>query len=218
VLSKPERSPQGIIVGYHGITREITQRKLLEEQVRELAFRDTLTHLANRRLLVDRLTQAMSASKRNSRHGSLMFLDLDEFKSLNDAHGHGTGDLLLVEVANRLRDCVREIDTVARFGGDEFVVLLSDLSTDKDEAISQAGGVAEKIRLGLSVPYLLHVMQMNQPDGTIEHHCSASIGVVVFNGSEASQNDVIDNADSAMYQAKEDGRNLIRFCVKQALL
>jgi diguanylate cyclase (GGDEF)-like protein len=167
---------------------------------------------------VERLTQAMSASKRNSRHGTLMFLDLDEFKSLNDAHGHGTGDRLLVEVANRLRDCVREIDTVARFGGDEFVVLLSDLSTDKDEAISQAGAVAEKIRLGLSVPYLLHIMQMNQPDATIEHHCSASIGVVVFNGNEASQNDVIDNADSAMYQAKEDGRNLIRFYQKQALL
>jgi diguanylate cyclase (GGDEF)-like protein/PAS domain S-box-containing protein len=211
VLSKPERNPQGVIVGYHGITREITQRKLLEEQVRELAFHDTLTHLANRRLLVDRLTQAMAASKRNSRHGSLMFLDLDRFKLLNDAHGHGAGDLLLIEVAHRLRGCVREIDTVARFGGDEFVVLLSDLSTDKDGAISQAGAIAEKIRIALSVPYSLHAMQKDQTNATIKHLCSASIGVVIFNGSEVSQSDLIDDADSAMYQAKGDGRDSIRF-------
>ena len=129
MLSKPDRNAQGEIIGYHGITREITERKHLEEQVRQLAFHDPLTRLANRRLMLDHLEQAMSASKRSQRHGALLFLDLDNFKPLNDTHGHGVGDLLLIEVAERLKACVREADTVARFGGDEFVVLLCELST-----------------------------------------------------------------------------------------
>ena len=216
VLSKPDRNAQGVIVGYHGITREITQRKLLEDQVRELAFHDTLTGLANRRLLVDHLAQTMSSSKRSRHHGALLFLDLDNFKPLNDAHGHGVGDLLLVEVARRLKAGVREVDTVARFGGDEFVVLLNQLSTDRDESTAQARVIAEVIRESLAQPYLLHAPESDPLHAMIEHHCTASLGVVVFSGHEATQEEVIDWADSAMYQAKEDGRNLIRYHQGQA--
>ena len=211
VMSKLDRNAQGDIVGYHGITREITERKRLEEQVHQLAFHDPLTHLANRRLLVEHLDQAMSASKRSHRHGALLFLDLDNFKSLNDTHGHGVGDLLLIEVAERLKNCVREADTLARFGGDEFVVLLCELDTHKVEATAQAAAIAEKIRIRLAEPYVLQATPSDPATGTIEHRCTASIGVAVFHGRDESQNSVIDRADAAMYQAKEEGRNRIRF-------
>lgn len=208
VLSKPDRNARGEIIGYHGITREITERKRLEEQVRQLAFYDPLTHLANRRLMLEHLEQAMSASKRSHRHGALLFLDLDNFKPLNDTHGHGIGDLLLIEVAERLKACVREADTVARFGGDEFVVLLCELGTQQDEATEQAAAIAEKIRTRLAEPY---VLQAAASTPAIGHQCTASIGVAVFHGRDESQNAVIDRADAAMYQAKEEGRNRIRF-------
>ena len=207
-LSKPDRNAQGEIIGYHGITREITERKRLEEQVRQLAFHDPLTHLANRRLMLEHLDQAMSASKRSHRHGALLFLDLDNFKPLNDAHGHGVGDLLLIEVGERLKTCVREADTVARFGGDEFVVLLCELATQHDEATAQAAAVAEKVRTRLAEPY---VLQAAPSAPAIGHQCTASIGVAVFHGRDESQGSVIDRADAAMYQAKEEGRNRIRF-------
>ncbi len=207
VQSKPDRNAQGEIIGYHGITREITERKRLEEQVRQLAFHDPLTRLANRRLMLEHLEQAMSASKRSHRHGALLFLDLDNFKPLNDLHGHGVGDLLLIEVAERLKACVREADTVARFGGDEFVVLLSELSTQPGEATEQAVAVADKIRLCLAEPYVLKTAPSAPAIG---HHCTASIGVAIFHGRDESQNAVIDRADTAMYQAKEEGRNRIR--------
>ena len=208
VLSKPDRNAQGEIIGYHGITREITERKQLEEQVRQLAFHDPLTRLANRRLMLEHLEQAMSASKRSHRHGALLFLDLDDFKPLNDTRGHGVGDLLLIEVAGRLKACVREADTVARFGGDEFVVLLCELGTQHHEATAQAAAVAEKIRNRLAEPY---VLQATPSAPAIGHQCTASIGVAVFHGRDESQGSVIDRADAAMYQAKEDGRNRIRF-------
>lgn len=207
VLSKPERNAQGEIIGYHGITREITERKRLEEQVHQLAFHDPLTHLANRRLMLDHLEQAMSASKRSQRHGALLFLDLDNFKPLNDTHGHGVGDLLLIEVGERLKACVREADTVARFGGDEFVVLLSELSTQPGEAAEQAVAIAEKVRTRLAEPY---VLQSAPSAPSIRHECTASIGVAVFRGRDESQNAVIDRADAAMYRAKEEGRNRIQ--------
>ena len=206
-LSKPDRNAQGEIIGYHGITREITERKRLEEQVHQLAFHDPLTHLANRRLMLEHLEQAMSASKRSQRHGALLFLDLDNFKPLNDLHGHGVGDLLLIEVAERLKACVREADTVARFGGDEFVVLLSELSTQPGEADEQAVAIAEKVRTRLAEPY---VLQSAPSAPSIRHECTASIGVAVFRGRDESQNTVIDRADAAMYQAKEEGRNRIQ--------
>ena len=210
MLSKLDRNAQGEIIGYHGITREITERKHLEEQVRQLAFHDPLTRLANRRLMLDHLEQAMSASKRSQRHGALLFLDLDNFKPLNDTHGHGVGDLLLIEVAERLKACVREADTVARFGGDEFVVLLCELDTQPAEASEQAIAVAEKIRIRLSDLYVLQAAPSGPATGTIEHQCTASIGVAIFRGRDESQSSVIDRADAAMYQAKKDGRNRIR--------
>ena len=210
VMSKTDRNAQGEIIGYHGITREITERKRLEEQVRQLAFHDPLTHLANRRLMLEHLDQAMSASKRSHHHGTLLFLDLDNFKSLNDTHGHSVGDLLLIEVAERLKACVREADTVARFGGDEFVVLLCELDTQPAEASEQAIAVAEKIRIRLSDLYVLQAAPSGPATGTIEHQCTASIGVAIFRGRDESQSSVIDRADAAMYQAKEDGRNRIR--------
>jgi len=210
VMSKTDRNAQGEIIGYHGITREITERKRLEEQVRQLAFNDPLTRLANRRLMLEHLDQAMSASKRSHHHGALLFLDLDNFKSLNDTHGHSVGDLLLIEVAERLKACVREADTVARFGGDEFVVLLCELDTQPAEASEQAIAVAEKIRIRLSDLYVLQAAPSGPATGTIEHQCTASIGVAIFRGRDESQSSVIDRADAAMYQAKKDGRNRIR--------
>jgi len=191
--------------------RNITERKQMEHQVRQLALYDTLTKLPNRRLLNDRLSQTMAASKRGSCYGALMFLDLDNFKSLNDTHGHGIGDLVLIEAAHRLKSCVREIDTVARFGGDEFVVILSDLNADKAESTSQAEMAAEKIRVTLSGPYLLTIKHEGKAETTVEHHCTVSIGVALFINHEASQDDILKWADTAMYQAKEAGRNLIRF-------
>jgi diguanylate cyclase (GGDEF)-like protein/PAS domain S-box-containing protein len=191
--------------------RDITERKRMEDQVRQLALYDTLTELPNRRLLHDRLSQTMAASQRSGCYGALMFLDLDNFKTLNDTHGHGVGDLLLIEVAHRLKSCMREIDTVARFGGDEFVVILSDLNADKAKSTSQATMAAEKIRITLSGPYLLIIQHEGKADTTIEYHCTVSIGVALFINHEASQDDILKWADTAMYQAKAEGRNSIRF-------
>lgn len=211
VRSKPERDAQGAITGYHGITREITERKQLEDQVRQLAFYDPLTRLPNRRLLNDRLAQALAASKRSGCYGALMFLDLDNFKSLNDAWGHAVGDALLIEVARRLRNCVREVDTVARLGGDEFVVMLGELDPCQAQSLELSRSVAEKIRMSLSEPYQLTTRQDGRRDALVAHHCSASVGVVVFVGNEASQDEVLKWADAAMYQAKDAGRNSVRF-------
>jgi diguanylate cyclase (GGDEF)-like protein len=153
----------------------------------------------------------MAASKRSGLYGALMFLDLDNFKPLNDAHGHGVGDLLLIEVARRLCGCVREMDTVARFGGDEFVVMLGELHTDRAQSTEQARVVAEKIRASVAEPYQLIVATPGQADTTVEHHCTVSIGVVVFANHENTQANILQWADTAMYQAKDAGRNTIRF-------
>lgn len=193
------------------IIHDITERKQLEVRVRQLAFYDALTNLPNRRLLDDRLEQAMSANKRNGSFSALLFLDLDNFKPLNDSYGHALGDLLLMQVAERLKDCVREMDTVARIGGDEFVVLLSELDKDKNSSSSKAHLVAEKIRNSLSSPYILNVINSTGPDTVVEHHCTASIGGIVFSSREADRDDIFKSADAAMYQAKEAGRNTVRF-------
>lgn len=211
IFSAIERDAHGVVTGYHGITREITKRKQMEDQVRQLAFYDALTSLPNRRLLNDRLVQAMAASKRSGCHGALMFLDLDNFKPLNDTHGHGVGDLLLIETASRLKHCVREMDTVARLGGDEFVVMLSELGPDRAASTAHAAIVAEKIRALLSAPYILTISDDMGGNHTVEHHCTASIGVAIFINHEGSHNDILKWADAAMYAAKQAGRNLIRF-------
>jgi len=191
--------------------RDITARKQLEDEVRQMAFHDPLTKLPNRRLLNDRLSQALATSKRRSCHGALMFFDLDNFKPLNDTRGHEVGDLLLVEAANRTKNCVREIDTVARVGGDEFVVIISELEPDKAGSITQAGIVAEKIRLALAEPYRLTIKRNGQAESIVDHHCTASIGVALFICPVACQDDIYMWADAAMYRAKEAGRNQVRF-------
>lgn len=205
------RDASGSIAALRGTAAEITERKRLEDQVRQMAFCDTLTNLPNRRLLNDRLAQSFAANKRSNSYGALMFIDLDNFKPLNDAYGHGVGDLLLIEAASRLKSCVREMDTVARIGGDEFVVMLSELNLDKATATVQAGHVAEKILAALSIPYLLAVTANGRPALSVQYRCTASIGVAVFNNHESSQDDILKCADAAMYQAKESGRNSIRF-------
>ena len=198
----------GEFVGILGVVRNISKRKRLEDEIRMLAFHDPLTKLSNRRLLNDRLSQAMSSSKRSGCYGALMFLDLDNFKPLNDTYGHEVGDLLLIEVATRLKACVREVDTVARFGGDEFVVMIRELNPDKTQSTVEARAIAEKIRLALCEPYLLSFVNDEQTT-TVEHRCSASIGVVLFINHNATQSEVIKWADTAMYLAKESGRNTV---------
>lgn len=211
VLSKPERDAEGRIIGYHGISRETTERKRLQDQIRQLAFYDPLTSLPNRRLLHDRLSQTIASSRRSRRHGALLFLDLDNFKPLNDTHGHEAGDLLLIEAAKRITACVREMDTVARFGGDEFVVIISVLDTDPDVSQQEADHIAHKILSGLSKPYRLTVQVEGQTPRTVEHRCTASIGVALFVGEGADRDEILKSADAAMYQAKEGGRNRICF-------
>ena len=201
----------GKVIGASKIARDITERKAIENKIHNLAFYDTLTQLANRRLLNDRLNKTMAASKRSGHYGALMFLDLDNFKPLNDTYGHGVGDLLLIEVANRLKSCVREADTVARFGGDEFVVMLSELGEDKEKSTTQASMVAEKIRTTLFEPYFLKIQHEGKAETIVEHHSAASIGVALFINHEASAEDIIKWADTAMYQAKKTGRNQFRF-------
>jgi len=199
------------------IIHDITDRKLAESRIRDLAFYDALTHLPNRRLLNDRLGQTIAASKRSGCYAAVMFLDLDNFKPLNDAYGHAVGDLLLVEVANRLKSCVRQMDTVARFGGDEFVVVLSELDENKSESILQTGNIAEKIRNIVAEPYTLTFQQEAGTGKTVTHRCTTSIGVIVFIGDEATPDDLIKLADKAMYQAKDTGRNSIRFIDSKAV-
>lgn len=210
------KNPRGVVTNYVATLTDITTTKAASEAIKALAFYDPLTQLPNRRLLVDRLSQTMAASKRNKIYGALIFLDLDNFKPLNDSHGHVVGDRLLIEVAHRLISCMRDMDTVARFGGDEFVILLAGLNKNRTSTIAHTAIVAEKIRLTLAEPYRFTIHHADQPDTIIEHHCTASIGVVVFNGTESSQDEMMKWADTAMYEAKEAGRNQIKFYGEQS--
>jgi diguanylate cyclase (GGDEF)-like protein/PAS domain S-box-containing protein len=202
-----DRKLQGVFAA----ARDITDRKQAEKQILKLALHDALTGLPNRHLLNERLVQTMAFSKRSGSYSALMFLDMDNFKTLNDTHGHHVGDLLLIEVAHRIGACLREADTVARFGGDEFVVLLNELDKNKAEAKTQAGVVAEKIKSALASPYVLQVTQEEKKETAIEHYCTTSIGIVVFPYQKGDHEDIMKWADTAMYQAKDSGRNLIRF-------
>ena len=208
---------QGTAIDYDGepaihvLIRDITRRKKMENQVRHLAFYDTLTQLPNRRLLADRLSHALAASRRTGHFGAVMFLDLDNFQPLNDKHGHAIGDLLLMEAATRLKACVREMDTVARFGGDEFVVVVEELAADATESEHLAHHLAEKIRAALSEPYTLTKPNAHGQPLNVTHRCTSSIGVTMVTHRDDAPDDLIKRADAAMYQAKASGRNCIQF-------
>ena len=184
------------------ITRDITKTKAAEAEIRSLAFYDSLTGLPNRRLFHERLQRALALGVRNRREKALLFIDLDNFKTLNDTLGHPIGDLLLQETARRLSACVRETDSVARLGGDEFVVMIEELGATAEMAAAQAKVVAEKILRALSQPYQLN--------GRV-CHSSCSIGVAIFGIHRQSTDEILQQADIAMYQAKEAGRNTVRF-------
>ena len=196
------KGDDGVVTNYISTHHDITERKKAEQRIEELAFFDTLTHLPNRTLLLDRLKHAMITGNRNRTFGAVLFIDLDQFKTLNDTLGHDRGDLLLQQVAQRLAACLREGDTVARFGGDEFVVVLECLSESAPEALTQTTLVGEKILAALNEVYQL---------GAIDHRSTASIGATLFFGHQTSIEDLLKQADLAMYKAKGSGRNALRF-------
>jgi diguanylate cyclase (GGDEF)-like protein/PAS domain S-box-containing protein len=184
------------------ITRDVSSAKEAEDEIRNLAFYDPLTGLPNRRMLLERLRQSMVAGTRSGRMRALLFVDLDNFKTLNDTLGHQTGDLLLQEAARRLTGCVRNGDTLGRLGGDEFVLMLEDLSELPEDAAAQAKAVGEKILFTIAQPYMLDSRVCRS---------SASIGISVFGDRREDSNEVLQQADIAMYQAKTAGRNTMRF-------
>lgn len=201
-LSSPVKDINENIIGGVTIIQDATEQKDAEDEIRKLAFYDSLTLLPNRRMFMEKLDESLLLCKQTSNHGAIMFLDLDRFKSLNDTLGHDYGDLLLQKVAERLRDCVKKRDIVARFGGDEFVILLNGLDKSIVKMKQDATNVATRI---------LNVL--NEPFELLEHHyqTSPSIGVVVFGEDDDSQEDLIKYADIAMYQAKKSGRNIVKF-------
>ena len=197
-LETPPGSKRAVVA----ILRDITLRKTAEERIQQLAFHDLLTNLPNRRLLLDRLQQALASSARRGCHGALMFIDLDNFKHINDVHGHPVGDLFLHQAAQRLRNGVRSSDTVARLGGDEFVVMLEELDNQPETAHEQARQVGEKLLAALAEPYPL--------EGEVAHS-SGSIGIVLFCGVSVSADELMKRADLSMYEAKNSGKNALRF-------
>jgi len=196
------KDSKGATVNYVASFADITKSKMATDEIKSLAYYDPLTNLPNRRLLLDRLKQAIASSSRSNTYSAVVFLDIDHFKTLNDTLGHAVGDLLLKEVAIRLAHCVRKSDTIARLGGDEFVVLLENLSDDPITSASQAKNMCQKILYSLSQPYLLDVYQ---------HYCTASLGVTLFFDHKSSVEQIIKQADIAMYQSKSDGRNTFSF-------
>ena len=201
-IKTPIRDNEGQITGILGVARDITDRKRAEREIERLAFYDALTELPNRRLLIDRLHQACLSSERMGNHGALLFLDLDNFKDLNDTLGHAKGDQLLVHVGRRLVKCVRQCDTVARFGGDEFVLMLEDLAQDRAAAAEQTERVAEKLLASMNKPFDLN---------GLEYYSTPSIGITLFQGDDTPIDELLKRADLAMYQAKANGRNTLRF-------
>ncbi|WP_304796634.1 sensor domain-containing diguanylate cyclase [Lacisediminimonas sp.] len=190
---------QRILLGL--VMEQEKARRAAEEEIKKLAFYDPLTNLPNRRLLLDRLLQLQAASFRHQRHSALLFMDLDNFKSLNDTHGHNYGDLLLKQVAQRLVSCVREEDTVARLGGDEFVVMLCELDAQRAEADKQAQVICRKI---------LQVVSQDYVFDDFTHHCNVSIGITLFGHQPEPEDDILKRADRAMYLAKAAGGSAFR--------
>ena len=196
------RDDDNIVTNYVGTLTDITESKLAEQEIKDLAYYDTLTHLPNRRLMIDRIRHSLSAKTRKDGISALLFLDLDHFKTLNDTLGHDMGDVLLQQVATRLVSCVRENDTVSRFGGDEFVVFLEDLSKTPIDAAAQVKEIANKLLDSVSNPYQL---------SDYSYTTSTSIGITLLTGDKLDVDELLKQADIAMYQAKKDGRNNARF-------
>lgn len=185
-----------------GTVQDITERKKAEETIYDLAFYDPLTHLPNRRLMLDRLHQVLISRKLKNRYGAILFIDLNNFKTLNETRGHDIGDLLLIEVSRHLKTAVHEDDTIARIGGDEFVVLIATLDMTTDMAATQAETIAKRLLASINLPFDLH---------GYEYRCSASIGIALFHSHEISVDELLKQADIAMNQAKQFGRNTIQF-------
>ncbi|WP_321495510.1 diguanylate cyclase [uncultured Desulfobacter sp.] len=209
----PIKDKQGQIERLLGICEDITEQKESEEKVRQMAFLDGLTGLPNRRLLEDRIKHIKTQSERTARYNALIYLDLDNFKPLNDTWGHKAGDLFLMEIAQRLTQTVRKMDTVSRIGGDEFVVLLTILGKDSQQATEQAARVSQKVLAAVSQPCQITLDENNGgKKQKISHTCTASIGVAVFAGDKiAGTDEILKWADEAMYKAKNAGKNTIKF-------
>lgn len=199
----PVRDMQGHIGHYLAVKQDITDKKRAEAEIHNLAYYDPLTNLPNRRLLLDRLGQALLASKRNRSHGAVLILDIDHFKYLNDSRGHDVGDQMIRDVAARLVTSVRQEDTVARLGGDEFVIVIEGLSESEATAALEAETIAEKARREVGKPYTL--------DSGYPHEATASIGITLFQGTEVGVDVLMKQADVALYQAKNAGRDCLRF-------
>jgi diguanylate cyclase (GGDEF)-like protein/PAS domain S-box-containing protein len=196
------KGEDGVLTNYVATHQDITDRKVAEERIAELAFFDPLTHLPNRTLLRDRMKQVMTASDRSGNYSAVLFLDLDQFKTLNDTQGHANGDLLLLQVAQRLVTIVREGDTVARLGGDEFVVLLTNMNTNAEEAAKQSEVISKKILADFAKTFQL--------DDT-DYLASTSIGATLFKGQETTIDELLKQAELAMYKSKASGRNTFHF-------
>ncbi|MGB0495964.1 MAG: sensor domain-containing protein, partial [Kangiellaceae bacterium] len=197
-----ERNTNGQLLLAVGLIQDITEKKLNQSKIENMAFYDLLTQLPNRALLRDRLNQVMENSKRTLSAGAVMFIDLDHFKQLNDAYGHQAGDDLLIEVANRIQSNIRNNDTVARIGGDEFVVVLSELGNDLLKAAFKANNIANQIRASIAKPISLYF-----PEGNIDYLISASIGISLLDQNTKSASNILRLADVALYNAKENGRD-----------
>lgn len=200
----PVVDPDGALIGCIGFARDISNRKEAEKKIHQLAYFDPLTDLPNRRLLMDRLQHALATSNRTRQYGALLMLDLDHFKELNDTRGHDVGDRLLAEVAQRLTRTLRKDATVSRLGGDEYVVVIEGLDLIEETAANAAELIAEKVQAAINAPYDLG-------GGTHWHHCSSSIGLTLFRGLDASAEVLLKQADVALYQAKDAGRDTLRF-------
>lgn len=196
------RDAAGAITHHVCALTDITERKATEQEIRNLALFDFLTQLPNRRCLMDRLQHALAASARTGQCGALLFIDLDNFKDLNDTLGHNVGDMLLQQAARRFVGCVRESDTVARLGGDEFVIMLENLADDTELAAEQARAIGSKLLARQNEPYTM---------GPHQHSCTSSVGITVFRGEQESVEDLLKQTDLAMYQAKAAGRNTMCF-------